>query len=195
MFHFSRRRAAVVTLTGLSGITGAVSYEHGRAVVLATGSTGIVSWLIPAIPDLLLINGSLTMLEASAMGVERPWTAKGAVAVGIGWTIAANVVAGLHGGWGGALIAGGIPVAFLLALECLMWMARRGRKAAADMADTEEDMADIRQDAPHAEPANGNAAEARRLHAENPGMTQAEIAEKLAVSTRTVRRYLEGAQA
>lgn len=130
----SRRVIAVVTLLALSGITGAVSYLHGLDVVRSVGNAGVIAFLIPVIPDLMIIAASMSLLEASANGLRRSPAAIAALVVGIGWTIAANVVAGTYGGVGGALIAGGVPVGFLLTLETLLWLVRHSRAAAPESA-------------------------------------------------------------
>lgn len=128
----SRRVVAVSTLVALSAITGVVSYEHGLDVVRAVGNTGIVAYAVPIVPDLSIVAASMTLLEASALGRKRPLAAMAALVVSIGWTIAANVVAGTHGGPGGALIAAGIPVVFLLTLEALLWLVRNSRPAVSE---------------------------------------------------------------
>lgn len=127
MKHGSRRVTAVVTLLALSAITGVVSYEHGLDVVRWVGTTGFTAYLVPIVPDLMIVAASMTLLEASAMGMKRPLAAVAALVVGIGWTVAANVAAGAHGGIGGALVAAGVPIAFLLVLEALLWLVRNTR--------------------------------------------------------------------
>lgn len=121
----ARRRLAAGSAATLSVITGIVSYQHGLEVVRATGSTGLAAFLVPIVPDLMIVTSSLTLMEASAIGARRPWTAMAALVAGIGWTVAMNVAAGWRNGPGGALIAAAIPVAFVLTFEAFLWLARR----------------------------------------------------------------------
>jgi hypothetical protein len=119
-----------LVLAVLSVITGVISYEHGLAVVQMVGNHGLVAYLLPLVPDLMITSSSLTLLEASARSVPRPPMAVAALVAGIGWTVAMNVAAGAAGGPGGALIAAGVPLAFVLTFESLLWMFRIGRAAA-----------------------------------------------------------------
>jgi Protein of unknown function (DUF2637) len=123
----SRRFLAALTLAALSAITGIVSYEHGLEVVRLAGNTGLVAFLVPLVPDLMIVTSSLTLLEASAVKAPRPGMAMVALVAGIGWTVAMNVAAGWRHGTGGALIAAGVPLAFVVTFESLLWLYRRGR--------------------------------------------------------------------
>ena len=123
----SRRFLAGMFLAALSGITGVISYNHGLDVVRLVGNTGLVAYLVPLVPDLMIVTSSLTLIEASALRVARPPMAMLALVAGIGWTVAMNVAAGWRHGPGGALIAAGVPLAFVLTFESLLWLARRGR--------------------------------------------------------------------
>lgn len=111
----------------LAAITGVISYNHGLDVVRLVGNTGTVAYLIPLVPDLMIATSSLTLIEASALGIRRPFMAMVALVAGIGWTVAVNIADGWRGGPGGALIAAGIPLAFVLTFESLLWLFRRGR--------------------------------------------------------------------
>ncbi len=126
----TRRHLAAGSAAMLSAITGIVSYQHGLEVVRATGSTGVAAYLVPVVPDLMIVTSSLTLMEASAIGARRPWTAMAALVAGIGWTVAMNVAAGWRNGPGGALIAAAIPVAFVLTFEAFLWLARRSPRRA-----------------------------------------------------------------
>lgn len=123
-----RRICAVITLTALSAITGVVSYEHGLQVVRLVGNAGLVAFLVPLVPDLMIVTASLTLLEASSLGARRPAMSMLTLVAGIGWTVAMNVAAGWRNGPGGALIAAGIPLAFVLTFESLLWLFRSGRR-------------------------------------------------------------------
>lgn len=112
----------------VSAITGIVSYRHGLDVARATGSAGLVAYLIPLVPDLLIAMSSVTLVEAARRGA-RPLAAMAALAAGIGWTVAQNIAGGWHGGTGGRLIAAGIPLALVATFECLVWLLRHARAA------------------------------------------------------------------
>ena len=123
----TRLLLAGLTSAALAAITGVISYNHGLDVVRLVGNTGTVAYLVPLVPDLMIVTSSLTLIEASALRVARPAMAIVALLAGIGWTVAVNVAAGWRGGPGGALIAAGIPLAFGVPLESLLWLVRRGR--------------------------------------------------------------------
>jgi hypothetical protein len=125
-----RRWLAALTAGTLSAITGVVSYNHGLDVVRWTGTTGYTAYLVPLVPDLMIVASSLVLIEASASAKRRPATAMGGLVAGIGWTVAQNVAAGWRNGVGGALIAAGIPLAFVLTFESLLWLYRNRRKPA-----------------------------------------------------------------
>jgi hypothetical protein len=126
---------AVLTLAALSAITGIVSYEHGLEVVRLVGNVGLVAYLVPLVPDLMIVTSSLTLLEASATKAARPVMSMLALVAGIGWTVAMNVAAGARHGWGGALVAAGVPLAFVLTFESLLWLFRQNRPAILQPAE------------------------------------------------------------
>jgi Protein of unknown function (DUF2637) len=130
----TRLVCGVLTLTALSAITGIISYEHGLAVARLVGNSGLVAYLVPLVPDLMIVTSSLTLLEASAIRATRPFMSMLALVAGIGWTVAMNVAAGARHGPGGALLAAGIPLAFVLAFEPLLWLVRNSRPAARGQA-------------------------------------------------------------
>lgn len=123
----SIRLMAGLALALLAGITAVVSYLHALAVVHATGSTGAVAYLIPFVADLMIVTASLALLEAARNHAGKPPLAVVSLAVGIGATVAMNVVAGLGHGAGGAVVASLPPVALVLSLETLMGLVRRAR--------------------------------------------------------------------
>ena len=127
-----RRLTGGCVLLALSAITGVISYEHGLVVARETRNAGLVSYLLPLVPDLMIIGSSITLLEASGPWLKRPPAAMAALAAGIGWTVAQNIFGAWDGGAGGRLVGAGIPVAFLLTFESLLWMWRRSRSAPAE---------------------------------------------------------------
>lgn len=123
----SRRVTAVIVLAALSAITGVISYEHGLIMARETSNRGLVSYLLPLVPDLMIVGGSITLVEASARHLTRPLAAVGALVAGIGWTVAQNIAGGWDGGEGGRVVSAGIPLAFLVTFESLLWLLRQGR--------------------------------------------------------------------
>lgn len=123
----SRRAIAVAVLALLALIAGVISYEHGLVVARATRQPELVVWLLPLVPDLMIVGGSITLIEAASLALPRPLISLLAVLVGIGWTVAQNVAGGWDGGPGGRLVSGGVPVAFFLTFETLVWLLRQRR--------------------------------------------------------------------
>lgn len=54
--------AAAVTLAGLAGITGTISYLHALTVAQWTGSHDVTMYLIPLVADLMIVTGSLALM-------------------------------------------------------------------------------------------------------------------------------------
>ena len=135
--HPGRTRWLTTGITlaaALSAITGVISYKHGLDVARTTGNAGLVSYLLPLVPDLMIAMSSLVLFVNSIMDAERPRAAIAALVAGIGWTVAQNVAAGWHQGWGGRVIDAGVPLGFVLTFELLLWLFRRFRKAVPDDA-------------------------------------------------------------
>jgi uncharacterized protein DUF2637 len=130
------RFSAGLSLTALATITGVVSYLHALSVVHMTGSAGVV---IPFVADFMILTASLALLDAIRHHARKPRLAMVSLTVGIGSTVAFNVVAGLVHGAGGALVASLPPVAFVLSLETLMGIVRLARggepETTADQTD------------------------------------------------------------
>ena len=126
-----RTRATKLTagtaLAGVSGIAGITSYLHGVAVTRLSGATAPVTYLVPFLADLVILGASADLLDASRAGARRPPLAMVALAAGITVTAVMNVAAGWPHGWGGRLVAGWPALAFVLALESLAGLVRRGR--------------------------------------------------------------------
>lgn len=127
----TRRRVGGSGLAVLSAITGVISYTDGLDVVRLVGIAGKVAYLVPLVPDLMIVTSSMTLIEAARERQRRPFLAMLALAAGIGWTVAMNVAAGYRHGPGGALILGAVPVAFVLTFETLTGLIKRGRDASA----------------------------------------------------------------
>jgi hypothetical protein len=107
-------------VAALAGITGVVSYLHALYVVRWTGNHGGVAYLIPFVPDLMIVTSSVTLLEAKRIAGRRPWQAMLSLGTGVVVTVVMNVAAGLRLGDGSMLLNALIPLAFILSLESLI---------------------------------------------------------------------------
>ncbi len=121
------RHTARLALAGVSAIAAVVSYFHALAVVQAAGARPPVAYLVPFLADLVILGASAALLDASRGGCPRPVLATFSLVAGIGVTVAMNVAAGSAHGVAGMLVAGWPALAFILALESLAGMVRRGR--------------------------------------------------------------------
>lgn len=121
------RVLAGTALAGVSLIAAVVSYLHGLAVVQSVGARPPVAWLIPFLADLVILGASAALLDAARRKDRLSPLAVVSLMAGIGVTLAMNVAAGWRHGTAGALVAGWPAVAFILALESLAGMVRRGR--------------------------------------------------------------------
>lgn len=117
-----------LALAGVSLIAGIASYFHALAVVQDAGATAPVSYLVPALADLVILGASADLLAASRARQPRPALTMTALGVGIAVTLAMNVAAGGGHGLGGRLVSGWPALAFTLALESLAGLVRRGRE-------------------------------------------------------------------
>ncbi len=110
-------------------VAAVVSYEHMRALADLAGE-GWRSWLLPISVDGLVVAASMTMLVRRRAGQPAgalTWTA---LVLGLGASLAANVVAADPGVIDPALlrrlVAAWPPLALLLAYELLMQQLGRG---------------------------------------------------------------------
>jgi hypothetical protein len=121
------RGTAYAALAGVSAIAAVVSYLHALDVVRSVGAVPPVSYLIPFLADLVILGASAALLDAARRGERVAILPALSLATGVGVTLAMNVAAGWHHGTAGALVAGWPAVAFILALESIAGMVRRGR--------------------------------------------------------------------
>jgi hypothetical protein len=118
----------------VSAIAAVVSYFHALAVVQHAGARPPVAYLVPFLADLVILGASAALLDASRQDQSRPPLATVALVAGIGVTLAMNVAAGWGNGPAGAMVAGWPAAAFILALESLAGILRRGRGASSPIA-------------------------------------------------------------
>ena len=129
------RFVAGSALAGVSLIAAIASYLHAFDVVRDLGSVAPLDYLIPFLADLVILGCSASMLTAARTGARLPRLTIAGLVVAIGVTLAMNVAAGWHHGAGGRLVAGWPALAFLLALEALSNLLRRGRDVPAPQGD------------------------------------------------------------
>lgn len=120
-----------LALAGVSLIAGVASYFHAYAVVEASGAVPPVSYLVPALADLVILGASADLLAASRAGQSRPRLTMAALAVGIVVTLGMNVAAADPHAVPKWLVNGWPALAFTLALESLAGLVRRGQGAPA----------------------------------------------------------------
>jgi hypothetical protein len=137
------RVSAAATVVGVAGVAAFVSYRHAYEVATAHGETGLTAALIPFTIDGLVFVASMVMLDAARRGQSSPTLAKWALAMGIGSTVAVNVLHGIAHGPVGAVIAAWPAVTLVVVVELLMGMIRRGRTVLVEqVAEVAEDRAD-----------------------------------------------------
>jgi len=121
------RGVAYAALAGVSLIAGFASWLHAHSVIQAHGAGVLVAVSVPFLADLVILGASASLLAASRAGESwPPWDVL-ALSVGAGMTLAMNVAVAepwILPSW---LIDAWPPVAFILALESLAGMVRRGR--------------------------------------------------------------------
>jgi hypothetical protein len=116
-----------LALGGVSVIAGIASYFHALDVVDASGARPPVSFLVPALADLVILGASADLLAASRAGLGRPRLTMVALGVGIVVTLLMNVAAADPHEVPKWLVNGWPALAFTLALESLAGLVRRGR--------------------------------------------------------------------
>lgn len=123
------RTATAATVVGIGAVAAYVSYVHAYEVATGHGEQGATARLLPLTIDGLVFVASMVMLDSARRGQAAPGLAKVALGLGIGATVAANVLHGIAHGPIGAIIAAWPAVTLVLVVELLMGMIRRGRVA------------------------------------------------------------------
>jgi hypothetical protein len=123
------RRTAVLVVAGIAAAAAVVSYSHALQVVRWSGTTNWLAFVVPLLPDGLILLSSLALYEAAQARAARPRWATVGLVLGCGVTVVMNVAAGWPHRPGGALVNALAPVVLVLALEILASILRRGRPA------------------------------------------------------------------
>lgn len=126
------RWATSLTVVGLGGVAAVVSFRHALDVVQDHGETRDTAMLYPLTIDGLVFASSMVLLDSARRGEEAPLLAKWTLGIGIGATVAVNILHGIEHGPVGAVIAAWPALALVLAVELLMGLIRRGRQSAVE---------------------------------------------------------------
>jgi DNA-binding CsgD family transcriptional regulator len=183
----------------VAAIAAVVSFVHIESLAARYGQPLLAAWLLPVSIDGTVAVSSLVMLRAARAQVSAPGLARGMLLLAVGATLACNVGYGLPHGWPGALLSGWPAVAFIGCAEVAISMSRRhaatGHQPAATLATLATPSLDGHQ-APgqsrRAARPSAAASQATILAAvasDRATSTNAELAQQLGVSPRTVRRY------
>jgi hypothetical protein len=124
------RGTAWIALALVSAGAAVASYIHGYAVCTALGTGPWVAAITPALADLVILGESAALLEVSRNRQPWPWWDIGALVLAILVTLTLNIAAADPSRLPLWLVDAWPPVAFGLALHCLIGMVRRGRPAA-----------------------------------------------------------------
>jgi hypothetical protein len=137
------RAAAGVTVVGLAGIAGAISYSHMRLLAAEHGETGWQAHAFPLSVDGIEIVASLVLLADRRTGRPSGWLPWAALAAGTTASLAANVAAA-GAGPVGRVIAGWPAFALLIAVKLLSGMLeyRRDEDRPAGTRDRSVPIAD-----------------------------------------------------
>jgi hypothetical protein len=124
----TRRFAVAVTLFIALAAAG-LSYDHALIVAKLVGTEPPWAYLVPLLPDGLIVLAFSSMQDAAQAKAPRPVWATLGLSLGVAVTLILNVASGWHHGAGGRLLNALPPVALLVAVEVLVGILRRGRDA------------------------------------------------------------------
>jgi Protein of unknown function (DUF2637) len=110
------RGAAGVTVVGLAGVAGAISYSHMRALAAAHGEAGWQAHTFPLSVDGIEVVASLVLLADRRAGRASGWLPWAALVAGTAASLAANVAAA-DADVVGRVVAGWPAFALLVAVK------------------------------------------------------------------------------
>ncbi|HUZ52436.1 MAG TPA: DUF2637 domain-containing protein [Streptosporangiaceae bacterium] len=128
-------RAATVTVLGLAGIAGAISYSHMYQLAAAHGDIGWHAHAFPLSVDGVEIVASLVLLADRRAGRKSGWLPWAALAIGTAASLAANIATADHGTIS-RIIAGWPAVALLIAVKLLTGILEHRNSAARERIGT-----------------------------------------------------------
>lgn len=118
------RATVTVTVAGLAGIAGAISYSHMRNLAAVHGETGWQAHAFPLSVDGIEIVASLVLLADRRAGRSSGWLPWAALAAGTTASLAANVAAA-GSDLIGRVVAGWPAFALLVAIKLLSGLFQR----------------------------------------------------------------------
>jgi Protein of unknown function (DUF2637)/Winged helix-turn-helix DNA-binding len=190
--------AAVLLVAGIAAV---ISFVHIESLAIRYGQPPLAAYLLPVSIDGTVVVASMAMLRAARLGVTAPWLARTMLLLAVGATLACNVAYGLPHGWPGALLSGWPAIAFIGSAEVAITMSskrpQRGPGGQAADADKTVKAARTGGQRPRGQGGQRKAAmsaadtEAAVLSAlaSDRGLTNAQLATAVGVSSRTARRY------
>lgn len=129
------RVSTAATAIGIAGVAAVVSYRHAFDVVTDHGEPRATAALVPLCVDGLVYAAGMVHLNSARRGEKAGALAWLSLGLGIGATIAVNVLHGIEAGPVGAVVAAWPAVTLVLVVELLMGMIRRGRRVASEGGD------------------------------------------------------------
>lgn len=128
------RISTAATVVGIGAIAAYISYRHALDVATAHGEPGSTGHLVPLTVDGLVFVASMVLLDAARRRAPAPPLARLALALGIGATIAVNILHGVAHGLIGAIISAWPAVCLVVVVELLMGLIRAARQGVATPA-------------------------------------------------------------
>lgn len=213
------RVARNLSAGAVAAIAAVASYEHMRSLASGYGQPDVIANLMPLSVDGLIIVSTVAMADDRRERRSVRWSARVAFVAGVIASVSANVLA-TPGAVVARLISAWPAVALLMVVEVLSRRGKTDDAPATTATDPPVEVpvavpAPVRVDTPPAAPARpvgaptretapargvarsggrtgrpDTAAKVRRLQARYPDMTSGDIARRVGVTDRTVRRYL-----
>jgi len=118
------RLSTMLTVICIATFAAIISYEHIYDVSHTHGQTSLDARLLPLSVDGLILAASLTAFYASRNRLSVPFLARFALVLGIGATIAVNMIYGVKYGPLGAALSAWPAVSFIVAVELSIWVVR-----------------------------------------------------------------------
>lgn len=192
-----RRVASTAAALSVGGIAAVASYTHMRDLALQYGQPDVIATMLPISVDGMLVVATVALGD----GRRYRWSAWLAFWIGVAASVIANVLAARDDVVARAISAWP-AVAFLLVVEILTRAGRHEPDLPTEPAielepeldlptpvampadDTPDDMTPDTPDRPASTPDR-----IAQLRAGQPDMTQADVAEAVGLSVRTVARH------
>jgi Protein of unknown function (DUF2637) len=125
------RVTSAAALAAAGGPAAVISYQHMQDLSSRLGADPLVAALMPFTSDGVIVAASTVVYTAGKQRVRVPWQAWPLLLAGVAVTLVVNAAAGSGHGAGGRLLAAWPGVAFVLAFECVVQLARMAAVSAA----------------------------------------------------------------